>query len=55
LSVDVPLDEASADRYSALLLPGGVMNPDKLRRNEKALSFVRAFFAAGRPGAPHGL
>ena len=51
LAVDVPLDRASADRYSALLLPGGVMNPDKLRRNEHALNFVRAFFAAGKPVA----
>jgi protease I len=50
-TVDVPLDRASAKDYSALLLPGGVMNPDKLRRNEKALNFVRDFFAAGKPVA----
>jgi protease I len=50
-TVDVPLDLASAKDYSALLLPGGVMNPDKLRRNEKALNFVREFFAAGKPVA----
>jgi protease I len=49
--VDVPLQEANADRYDALLLPGGVMNPDKLRRNEDALNFVRAFFDAGKPVA----
>jgi protease I len=49
--VDVPLDEADPDDYDALLLPGGVMNPDKLRRNEKALAFVRAFFEAGKPVA----
>jgi protease I len=36
-TVDEPLDRASADDYNALLLPGGLMNPDKLRRNEKAL------------------
>jgi len=50
-TVDVPLDRAEAGRYSALLLPGGVMNPDKLRRNEEALNFVREFFAAGKPVA----
>jgi protease I len=50
-TVDVPLDRASPDDYAALLLPGGVMNPDKLRRNEKALNFVRGFFAAGKPVA----
>ena len=49
--VDVPLDEAAPEDYDALLLPGGVMNPDKLRRNEKALAFVRAFFEAGKPVA----
>src|SRR5437588_606402 len=50
-TVDVPLDRASANGYSALLLPGGVMNPDQLRRNEDALNFVRDFFAAGKPVA----
>ena len=49
--VDVPLDRASAKDYNALLLPGGVMNPDKLRRNEQALNFVREFFANGKPVA----
>ena len=42
--VDVVLDRADPEDYDALLLPGGVMNPDKLRRNERALRFVRAFF-----------
>jgi protease I len=51
LPVDVPLNEAQADDYDALLLPGGVMNPDKLRRNEWALQFVRAFFESGKPVA----
>jgi protease I len=51
LPVDVPLDQAKPDDFDALLLPGGVMNPDKLRRNEKALEFVRAFFAEGKPVA----
>jgi deglycase len=49
--VDVPLAQADASKYDALLLPGGVMNPDKLRRNEKAQQFVRAFFEAGKPVA----
>lgn len=49
--VDVPLERARADDYDALLLPGGVMNPDKLRMNEKALAFVRAFFEEGKPVA----
>jgi len=50
-TVDVPLQEASADAFDALLLPGGVMNPDKLRRNPKVQQFVRAFFDAGKPVA----
>jgi protease I len=49
LPVDVPLEDAKADDFDALLLPGGVMNPDKLRRNEWALQFVRAFFESGKP------
>src|SRR5438552_14842541 len=40
--VDVNLDDAKADDYDALLLPGGVMNPDKLRRDPRAQRFVRA-------------
>jgi protease I len=49
--VDVPLDEADAGRYDALLLPGGVMNPDHLRRDERVQRFVRSFFEAGKPVA----
>jgi protease I len=49
VNVDVPLDSANPEDYDALLLPGGVMNPDHLRRNEKALGFVRSFFEAGKP------
>jgi len=49
--VDVPLERASADDYDALLLPGGVMNPDKLRMNPKAVQFVRKFFDARKPVA----
>jgi len=49
--VDVPLSEANPEDYDALLLPGGVMNPDKLRRNQDALKFVRTFFEEGKPVA----
>jgi protease I len=49
--VDVPLDAARPDDYDALVLPGGVMNPDKLRMNERAVHFVRAFFDEGKPVA----
>ena len=49
--VDVPLDEANADDYDALLLPGGVINPDKLRINPKAVQFVRRFFEQHKPVA----
>jgi protease I len=49
--VDVPLDAAKASDYDALLLPGGVMNPDKLRMNEKALAFAREIVDAGKPVA----
>lgn len=47
--VDVPLSNANADEYDALLLPGGVMNPDTLRTMPPAMQFVRAFFDAGKP------
>jgi len=49
--VDVPLALAKPEDYDALLLPGGVMNPDKLRMNHQAVDFVRAFFRAGKPVA----
>ena len=51
LPVDVPLDQANAEQYDALLLPGGVMNPDKLRMNPTAVGFVKAFFDARKPVA----
>ncbi len=52
-SVDVTahVDQANPDDYDALVLPGGVMNPDKLRTDSAALKFVRAFFKAGKPVA----
>lgn len=49
VSVDRPLDQARADDYDALLLPGGVMNPDRLRMIPKAVEFVRQFFDDGKP------
>jgi len=49
--VDYTLDEVSATDYDALVLPGGVINPDKLRIDEKALSFVKEFFDAKKPVA----
>lgn len=47
--VDRRLDEAKADDYDALLLPGGVMNPDKLRTNATAVRFVKHFVESGKP------
>lgn len=49
--VDITLDEARAQDFEALLLPGGVMNPDKLRIEPKAVAFVKAFFDANKPVA----
>ena len=49
--VDVPLADADAGDYDALLLPGGVLNPDKLRREQGAVAFARAFFEADKPVA----
>ena len=50
-SVDRAVSAADATSYDALLLPGGVANPDQLRVDPDALKFVRAFFDAGRPVA----
>jgi protease I len=51
IPVDLPLSEARAEEFDALLLPGGVMNPDRLRREPAAVRFVRSFFDAGKPVA----
>lgn len=51
IPVDVPLDQANPDEYDGLLLPGGVLNPDKLRLNQKAVEFVKHFLDAGKPVA----
>lgn len=47
--VDKLVADASSQDYDALLLPGGVMNPDKLRMDEKAVDFVRGFAEEGKP------
>jgi protease I len=47
--VDVPLPRADARAYDALILPGGVINPDKLRLYPEAIEFIRAFAVAGKP------
>lgn len=49
--VDVRVAEADPGDYDALVLPGGVMNPDKLRQIPEAVKFVRAFFEADKPVA----
>ena len=49
--VDVPLAKAAADDFDALLLPGGVANPDQLRMKPQAVQFIRDFFSAGKPVA----
>ncbi len=54
-SIEVPVDKdlakASPEDYDALVLPGGVMNPDKLRRNKKAVEFAAHFLNSGKPVA----
>lgn len=49
IAVDKLVSQANADDYDALVLPGGVMNPDKLRVDDDAVSFVKSFFEAGKP------
>src|ERR671937_1936133 len=49
VKVDKTVEEVKADDYDGLVLPGGVMNPDKLRSDENAVHFVREFFAQGKP------
>jgi protease I len=49
--VDRTVEEASADDYDALVVPGGVGNPDTMRMDENAVEFVRAFADAGKPMA----
>ncbi|MFN8287609.1 MAG: type 1 glutamine amidotransferase domain-containing protein [Chitinophagales bacterium] len=49
--VDKTIDAVNANEYDALVLPGGVMNPDQLRMDEKAVSFVSSFMVNGKPVA----
>src|SRR5439155_13838893 len=49
--VDRTIEEADASEYDALMIPGGVGNPDQLRGDENTVSFVRDFFEAGKPVA----
>lgn len=49
IPVDVSLDDANPEDYDMLLLPGGVLNPDKLRTNKKAVQFAEHFLEQGKP------
>jgi protease I len=51
LPVDVPLNEANPEDYDGLMLPGGVLNPDKLRLNKDAVAFAKYFLESGKPVA----
>ena len=51
VDVDKTITEANADDYNGLLIPGGVLNPDSLRKNDDAVEFVKEFFSAGKPVA----
>ncbi len=49
IQVDMTLDHANPDEFDALLLPGGVINPDRLRMELKAVEFAQAFVDSGKP------
>ena len=49
IPVDKSIEDAKFDDYDGLVLPGGVMNPDKLRRNETSVAFAQQFLEAGKP------
>jgi protease I len=51
IPVDIPLEKANPDDFDALMLPGGLINPDTLRMSPEALDFVRTFFLTGKPVA----
>jgi protease I len=51
VAVDVTLEDADSGDYDALMIPGGLINPDTLRTNKLALEFVRRFFTSGKPVA----
>jgi protease I len=50
-TVDKTIDQVKPDEFNALLLPGGVMNPDKLRADQNVLKFVKTFVESGKPVA----
>lgn len=50
-TVDLTVDQARVDDFAALVLPGGVANPDALRTDEAAVAFIRAFVDSGKPVA----
>src|SRR5437868_13793057 len=52
-SVDRAVGDADGGEYDALVLPGGVANPDQLRTEPEAVEFVRTFFEAGKPVGGH--
>jgi protease I len=51
LRVDLPIEQAIVDNFDALLIPGGVMSPDRLRMNRRAVEFVQRFVNSGKPVA----
>ncbi|RAJ24627.1 type 1 glutamine amidotransferase domain-containing protein [Pedobacter cryoconitis] len=51
VDVDKTISAANPEDYNGLLIPGGVLNPDALRKNDEAVAFVKAFFNAGKPVA----
>ena len=51
IAVDIVLKDADVSNYDALMIPGGVMNPDLLRKEQTAVKFVKDFFAEGKPVA----
>jgi protease I len=51
IDVDLTLEDADLEHFDAIMLPGGVINPDQLRMNPEAVSFVKSFFAQGKPVA----
>lgn len=51
VTVDVPLNVANSDNYDALMIPGGVMNPDTMRLETDYISFVQEFLESGKPVA----
>lgn len=51
LPVDINITKANSDDYDALLIPGGVMNPDKMRMQEEYISFAEEFLETGKPVA----